>query len=129
MISSGYNVLLYPKEPPEDFKKMSILEFLREIEMQQQNQRKVAIYGLDTLLLSAEHPRKLIKYIREDIFKKNHKNFRENRNAFLFIPRNELDETTHLYAKFGDKKANISSLFAMRLTIKELDLYYADFDF
>lgn len=128
MISLGYNISLdEKKKPPEDFRKMSIIEFIRAIKIKRLPQ-KVAIYGLDTLLLSVEKPRDLLSSIRE-ILRENNRDFRRNKYTFLFIPRNELDTNAYVYAKKGNKKANISSLFAMRLNIKDINLYYAGFDF
>jgi hypothetical protein len=84
----GYN-LLKEEEPPEDFAKMSVIEFLREIRRGQELPKKVAIYGLEFLSLTYKDSRACTKFIR-DIFRENNRLFREKGYVFLFIPRKEL---------------------------------------
>lgn len=126
--TQGYNVLLKEDEPPEGFAKMSIIEFLREIRSGQELPKRVAIYGLESLLLTNEDSRAGTKFIR-NMFRENNRLFREKGYTFLFIPRKELYVNRDVYLKAEDKKANVSSLFGLRLQIKEVGLYYADFEF
>jgi len=126
--TQGYNVLLKEDAPPEGFAKMSIIEFLREIRKGLELPKKVAIYGLESLLLTNEDSRAGTKFIR-NMFRENNRLFRENGYVFLFIPRKELYVNRDVYLKAEDKKANVSSLFGLRLQIKEVGLYYADFEF
>jgi len=124
----GYNVLLKEDEPPEGFVKMSIIKFLREIRRGQELPKRVAIYGLESLLLTNEDSRAGTKFVR-NMFRENNRLFREKGYVFLFIPRKELYVNRDVYLKAEDKKANVSSLFGLRLQIKEVGLYYADFEF
>lgn len=124
----GYNVLLKEDELPEGFAKMSIIEFLRGIRRGNELPKKVAIYGLESLLLTNKDSRAGTKFIR-NMFRANNRLFREKGYVFLFIPRKELYVNRNVYLKAEDKKANVSSLFGLRLQIKEVGLYYADFEF
>lgn len=124
----GYNILLKEEHPPEDFSKMSIIEFLRRTREKKELPKKVAIYGLEILLLANEDLREATRSIR-NILRANNRTFREMGYIFLFIPRSELYEDGSVYIKIGDKKADISSLFGLRLQIKEVGLYHADFEF
>ena len=126
--TQGYNVLLKEEEPAEGFAKMSIIEFLRETRRGQELPKKVAIYGLESLLLTNKDSRAGTKFIR-NMFRANNRLFREKSYTFLFIPRKELYVNRDVYLKAEDKKANVSSLFGLRLQIKEVGLYYADFEF
>jgi hypothetical protein len=126
--TQGYNVLLKEKEPPEGFAKMSIIEFLREIRRGQELPKRVAIYGLEGLLLTNKDSRAGTKFIR-NMFRENNRLFREKGYTFLFVPRKELYVNRDVYLKAEDKKAIVSSLFGLRLQIKEVGLYHADFEF
>ena len=126
--TQGYNVLLKEAEPPEGFAKMSIIKFLREIRRGQELPKKVAIYGLEGLLLTNEDSRAGTKFIRT-MFRENNRLFRAKGYVFLFIPRKELYVNRDVYLKAEDKKAKVSLLFGLRLQIKEVGLYYADFEF
>ncbi len=127
-LTQGYNVLLKEEEPPEGFVKMSIIEFLREIRRGQELPKRMAIYGLEILLLTSGESRATTKFIR-NMFRENNRLFREKGYVFLFIPRKELYVNRDVYLRAEDKKANVSSLFGLRLQIKEVGLYYADFVF
>ena len=124
----GYNVLLKEEEPPEGFAKVSIIKFLREIRSGQEFPKRVAIYGLESVLLTNEDSRAGTKFIR-NMFRGNNRLFREKGYTFLFIPRKELYVNRDVYLKVEDKKANVSSLFGLRLQIKDVGLYHADFEF
>lgn len=124
----GYNISLREEYPPEGFSKMSVIEFLRRVREKKKLPKKVAIYGLEILLLANKNLREATKSIR-NILRANNKTFREMGYTFLFIPRKELYENSNVYLKAENKKANISSLFGLRLQIKDVGLYHADFEF
>lgn len=124
----GYNILLKEEHPPKEFSKMSIIEFLRRTREKKELPKKVAIYGLEILLLTNKNLREATRSIR-NILRANNKTFREKGYTFLFIPQSELYEDGSVYMKIGNKKADISSLFGLRLQIKEVGLYHADFEF
>ena len=56
--------------------------------------------------------------------------FREQENTFMFIPQNGLYGNDAIYCKVGEKRVNISPVFASRLQISDAGGYYhADFEF
>jgi len=125
---SGYNLLLKREEIPEGFEKMSIIQLLRNTKFGVSIPKNVAIVGLDTLLLSSENSRECTRYLMT-ILRTNNKIFRKQENTFLFVPQDEMSENSNVYCKKGDKRVCISSIFASRLHINDVGVYYADFEF
>jgi len=125
---SGYNVLLEKEDIPEDFKKMSIIQLLRNMHHGKDIPKNLAVVGLDTLLLSSENIRQTTKYLM-NMLRNNNKQFREQEKTFLFILQNELYENSDLYCRKGDRNVSISTVFASRLQILDVGVYHADFEF
>jgi len=129
MFVPGYNILLKPTEVPEGFEKMSIIQFLRYINRREkQEKKKVVVTGLDALLLSSKDTRETMKYLMRALSEGN-KLFKKENLTIIFAPQQELYENNDVYCKKDDKRVSISSIFASRLQIREVDLYYADFEF
>lgn len=126
--SYGYNLLLRPTEVPEGFEKMSIIRFLRCINRQEEMREKVFVTALDLLLLSSENLRETTKYLMKAL-REGNRLFKKRNMVIVFAPQNELYEGNELYCKREDKMASVSSIFASRLQIKDVSLYYADFEF
>ena len=126
---SGYNLLLNIEDVPDGFRKMSIIQLLRDVKGDRNISKDVAVVGLDTLLISSENSRESRKYLTT-MLRTNNKRFREQENAFLFIPQNELYENNDIYCKIGDTRVSISPVFAGRLQISsDAGVYHADFEF
>jgi len=126
--TSGYNLLLNIEDVPEGFRKMSIIQLLRDVKGDRNIPKDVAVVGLDTLLISSENSRESTKYLTA-MLRSNNKRFREQENTFLFIPQNELYENSDIYCKIGEKRVSISPVFASRLQISDVGVYHADFEF
>lgn len=126
--TSGYNVALKEMNIPESFKRMSIIQFLRNIKDRKPCPEKNAIIGLDSLLSASEKSRENMKYIMTKL-REGNKEFREKNIVFLFVPQRELYENSEVYCKAGDKKVSISGIFASRLQILDVGIYHADFEF
>jgi len=127
--TSGYNLLLNIEDVPDGFRKMSIIQLLRDVKGGRNIPKDVAVVGLDTLLISSENSRESTKYLTT-MLRINNKRFREQENAFLFIPQNELYENNDIYCKIGDTRVSISPVFAGRLQIlSDAGVYHADFEF
>ena len=125
---SGYNLLLNIEDVPDGFRKMSIIQLLRDVKGDRNIPKDVAVVGLDTLLISSENSRESTKYLTA-MLRANNKRFREQENTFLFIPQNGLYENSHIYCKIGEKRVSISPVFASRLQILDVGIYHADFEF
>ena len=125
---SGYNLLLNIEDVPDGFRKMSIIQLLRDVRGGRNIPKDVAVVGLDTLLISSENSRESRKYLTA-MLRTNNKRFREQENTFLFIPQNELYENSDIYCKIGEKQVSISPVFAGRLQILDVGIYHADFEF
>ena len=125
---SGYNLLLNIEDVPDGFRKMSIIQLLRDMRGDRNIPKDVAVVGLDTLLISSENSRESTKYLTA-MLRTNNKRFREQENTFLFIPQNELYENSDIYCKIGEKQVSISPVFASRLQILDVGIYHADFEF
>ena len=126
---SGYNLLLNIEDVPDGFRKMSIIQLLRDVKGDRNISKDVAVVGLDTLLISSENSRESRKYLTT-MLRTNNKRFREQENTFLFIPQNELYENSDIYCKIGEKQVSISPVFASRLQISsDVEIYHADFEF
>lgn len=125
---SGYNLLLNIEDIPDGFRKMSIIQLLRDVKGDGNIPKDVAVVGLDTLLISSENSRESTKYLTA-MLRTNNKRFREQENTFLFIPQNELYENSDIYCKIGEKQVSISPVFASRLQISDVGVYHADFEF
>ena len=129
--TTGYNLLLNIEDIediPDGFRKMSIIQLLRDMRGGRKIPRDVAVVGLDTLLISSENSRESRKYLTA-MLRANNKRFREGENTFLFIPRNELYVDNDIYCKIGEKRISISPVFAGRLQISDVGIYHADFEF
>ncbi len=126
--TSGYNLLLNIEDAPEGFRKMSIIQLLRDVKGGRNIPKDVAVDGLDTLLISSENSRESTKYLTA-MLRTNNKRFREQENTFLFIPQNGLYENNDVYCKVGEKRVSISPVFASRLQISDEGIYHADFEF
>ena len=125
---SGYNLLLNIEDVPDGFRKMSIIQLLRDMRGDRNIPKDVAVVGLDMLLISSENSRESTKYLTA-MLRTNNKRFREQENTFLFIPQNELYENSDIYCKIGEKQVSISPVFASRLQISDVGVYHADFEF
>ncbi|MBU4500948.1 MAG: hypothetical protein KKA79_00025 [Nanoarchaeota archaeon] len=125
---SGYNVVLKEMDIPEGFKKISIIQFLRNIKDGKPFPEKAAVVGLDILLSASENSRENVKYIMSKL-RIGNKIFREKNMVFVFIPQKGLYENSDVYCKSGDKKVSISDIFASRLQIRDDGLYHAEFEF
>ena len=125
---SGYNLLLNIEDVPDGFRKMSIIQLLRDVKGDRNIPKDVAVVGLDTLLISSENSRESTKYLTA-MLRANNKRFREQENTFLFIPQNGLYENSNIYCKIGEKRVSISPVFASRLQILDVGIYHADFEF
>lgn len=126
--TSGYNVALKEMDIPEGFKKMSIIQFLRNIKDRKPFPEKTAVVGLDILLSASEYSRENVKYIMSKL-RIGNKIFREENTVFVFIPQKGLYENSDVYCKSGDKKVSISDIFASRLQIQDVGVYHAEFEF
>ena len=125
---SGYNLLLNIEDVPEGFRKISIIQLLRDVKGGRNIPKDVAVVGLDTLLISSEDSRESTKYLTA-MLRANNKRFRKQENTFLFIPQNELYENSDIYCKIREKQVSISPVFASRLQISDVGVYHADFEF
>ena len=125
---SGYNLLLNIEDVPDGFRKMSIIQLLRDVKDDRNIPNDIAVVGLDTLLISSKNSRESTKYLTA-MLRTNNKRFREQENTFLFIPQNELYENSDIYCKIGEKQVSISPVFASRLQILDVGVYHADFEF
>jgi len=126
--TSGYNVALKEMDIPEGFKRMSIVQFLRNIKNRKFCPENTAIIGLDLLLSTSEKSREITKYIMTKL-REGNKDFREKDTIFLFVAQKELYENSEVYCKAGDRKVSISGIFASRLQIMDVGIYHADFEF
>ncbi|GFO96755.1 hypothetical protein ig2599ANME_0945 [groundwater metagenome] len=102
--TSGYNVALKEMDIPEDFKKMSIIQFLKDINDRKTFPEKTAVVGLDILLSASENSRENVKYIMSKL-RAGNKIFREKNMVFVFIPQKGLYENSDVYCKSGEKKS------------------------
>ena len=126
--TSGYNVLLNIEDVSNVFRKISIIQLLRNVKGGRNIPKDVAVVGLDTLLISSENSREGTKYLTV-ILRTDNKRFRGQENTFLAIPQNELCENDDIYCKIGAKRVSISPVFASRLQISDVGVYRADFKF
>ena len=79
---SGYNLLLNIEDVPDGFRKMSIIQLLRDVKGDRNISKDVAVVGLDTLLISSENSRESRKYLTT-MLRTNNKRFREQENTCL----------------------------------------------
>ena len=126
--TSGYNLLLNIEDVSNVFRKINIIQLLRNVKGGRNIPKDVAVVGLDTLLISSENSRESTKYLTA-MLRTNNKRFGGQENTFLAIPQNELCENDDIYCKIGAKRVSISPVFASRLQISDVGVYRADFKF